>query len=72
MSITHDKHLNPLLNLFIHFRSPISAPQTLSIKGECTFLLLNFWITGLCNSFANCLLKINSFLTASPGGSNYL
>ena len=67
MSITHDKHLNALLNLFIHFRSPISAPQTLSIKGECTFL-----ITGLCNSFANCLLKINSFLTASPGGSDYL
>ena len=29
------------------------APQILSVKGECTFLLLNFLITGLCNSSAN-------------------
>ena len=32
------------------------------IKCECTFLLPNLLITGLCNSPANCLLDIISFL----------
>ena len=35
----------------------------MSIKGEFTFLLLNFLIIGLCNSSANSLLEIFSFLT---------
>ena len=36
----------------------------LSIKGECTFLFSNFLIIGLCNSSANSLFDIFSFLTA--------
>ena len=39
-----------------------SAPQILSIEGECTFLLLTFLIIGLCNSSANPLLEIFSLL----------
>ena len=35
-----------------------SAQQILSIKGECTFLFLNFEITVLFNSSANSLLEI--------------
>ena len=50
MSITHNKNLNPLLNLLIISISARSAPQILSIKGEFTFLLLKFLIIGLCNS----------------------
>ena len=66
MSITHNKNLNPLLNLLINCISTRSAPQILPIKGECTFLLLNFLIIGLCNYFANSLLDIFSFLTVPP------
>ena len=40
-----------------------SAPQILSIQGECTSLFSNFLITGLFNSSANSLLEIFSFLT---------
>ena len=39
------------------------SPQILSTKGECTFVLLNFLITHLCNSSANFLSDIISFLT---------
>ena len=54
MSIAHNKSLNPLLNLHINCISARSAPQILSIKGDCTFLLLNFIIlVGLCNPSAN-------------------
>ena len=35
----------------------------LSIKDECTFLSSNFVIIVWCNSFANSLLEIISFLT---------
>ena len=42
------------------------APQLLSIKGECTFLLLNILIFGLCNSSVNSLLDIISFLSLLP------
>ena len=66
MSITQNKSLNPLLNLFINCISARSAPQILSIKGECTFLLLNFLIIGSCNSSANSLLEIISFLLPLP------
>ena len=56
MSITHNINLNPLLNLLITCISARSARQILSIKGECTFLLLNFLMIGLCNSSINSLL----------------
>ena len=62
MSTTHNKNLNSLLNLLINCISARSAPQILSIKVECTFLFLNFLIIGLCNSYANSLLEIISFL----------
>ena len=38
MSVTHNKNLNRLLNLLINCISARSAPQILSIKGECAFL----------------------------------
>ena len=57
MSIINNKNLNHLLNLLINCISARSAPQIFSIKGECTFLLLNFLIIGLCNSSANYLLE---------------
>ena len=60
MSITHYEDLNPLLNLLINCISATSEPQVLSIKGECTFLFLNFLIIGLCNSSPNSLLDIIS------------
>ena len=56
--MTLNKSLNPLLNLLINCISTKSEPQILSVEGECTFLLLNFLIIGLCNS----LLGIISFL----------
>ena len=58
MSITHNKNLNALLNLFINCISARSASQILSIKIEGTFLFLNFLIIGLCNYSANSLLEI--------------
>ena len=66
MSITHNNNLNPLLNLLINCISARSAPQILCIKGECTFLFLNFLIIGLCNSSANTLFEIFSFLIPLP------
>ena len=59
MSITHNENINSLLNFLNNCISTKSAPQILSIKGECTFLLLNFLIIGLCNSSANYLLEIS-------------
>ena len=64
ISITHKKNLNSLLNLFIDCISTRSATQILSIKGECTFLLLNFRIISLFNTSANSLLGI--FLIPLP------
>ena len=66
MPITHNKNLNPLSNLLINCISAKSVPQIMSIKGDCTLLLLNFLIIGLCNSFANSLLEIFSFLIPLP------
>ena len=66
MSITHNKDLNPLINLIINCISARSAPQILSIKGECTFHLLNFLIISFCNSSADCLFEIFSFLIPLP------
>ena len=62
--MTHNKNLNPLLKLLINCISTRFAPQILSMKDECTFHLLNFLIIGLCNSHANSLLEIISFVIA--------
>ena len=62
ISITHNKKRIPLLNLLIYCISARSAPQILFIKDECTFLFLNFLIIDLCNSSANSLFDIFSFL----------
>ena len=61
MTITHDKNLNPLLNLLINCISVRSVAQILSIKDECTFLFSNSLIIGLSNSYANSLLDMISF-----------
>ena len=71
ISITHNKNLNPLVNLLIKFISARSAPQILSLKNESNFLFLNFLIIGLCDSSANSLLDIISFLIALPDVSFY-
>ena len=47
ISITHNKNLDPLLNLLINCLSVKSAPQILSLNAEYTFLFLNFLIMGL-------------------------
>ena len=47
ISITYNKNLNPLLNLFNSCISVKSTPQILSLNEEYTFLLLNFLIIGL-------------------------
>ena len=62
----HNKYLNLLLYLLFNCISAKSAPQILSIKGDYTFLLLNFLIIGLCNSSANSSLDIISSLTFAP------
>ena len=56
----YHENLNPLSNLLINCISARSGPQLLSIKSECTFLLLNFRKIGLCNSSADSLLEIFS------------
>ena len=66
ISIAHNKNLNPLLNLSFNCISPTSTPQILSIKGECTFLLLKFLLIGLYNSSATFLLGI--FVIPPPQG----
>ena len=47
ISITHNKNLNPLLNLLNNYISPKSAPQILSLNKEYTFLFSNFLVTDL-------------------------
>ena len=66
MSITHNRNLNPILNLLINCISARSTLQILSIKDECTFFFSNFQIIGLCNSCANTLLEIILWLTVRP------
>ena len=51
--IAQNKIGNPFLKLLIN---SMSAPKILSIKNDCTVLLLNFLIIVLCNSSANSLL----------------
>ena len=62
ISTTHNKKRIPLITLLINWISAKSAPQILSIRGECTFLLLNFLIIGFYNSSADSLLGIFSSL----------
>ena len=69
MSITHNENLNPLLNLLTNCISARASPQILSIKNECTYLLLNSRIIEFCNSFVNFLLDITLFLTFPPNFS---
>ena len=66
MSITHNKHLNTLINLLIKCIPARSAPQILSIQDEPTFFLVKFLIIGLCNSSANSLLETISFTILQP------
>ena len=42
ISITHNKNLNPLLNLLNSCISAKSTPQILYLNEEYTFLFLNF------------------------------
>ena len=62
MSIRHNKKQIFVFNLLINCISARSAPQRFSIEGDCTFLLWDFLISGLCSSFTNSLLEIVSFL----------
>ena len=55
-SIAHKRYLIPLLFLLNDCMSTKSTPYILSLNCEYTFLLLNFLITGLCNSSAKILL----------------
>ena len=54
MSITHNKNLNPLLNLLINCISARSAPHISSLNAACTFRFLNFLKMDLCHSSAYC------------------
>ena len=62
---THYK-TNFSIRLLINSISAISSPQILSVKDEYIFLFLNFLITDLCNSSANSLFEMFSFLTLLP------
>ena len=66
ISITHNKKRVPLLSLLLNCVSTRYAPQILPIKGDRTFLFLNFLIIGLCNFSANALLELLSFLAVLP------
>ena len=66
MSIAYNKKRIFLFNLLINFISARSAPEILSMKGECTFPFFNSLIIGLCNSSANFLFQIISFLISVP------
>ena len=48
----------PLFCLLNNWMSAKSTPQILSLNDEYTLRLLNFLITGLCNSLANLTLLI--------------
>ena len=51
-----------LLNVLINRISAGLEPEIFSIKGEFSFLFFNFPIIGLCNSSANSLFAIFSFV----------
>ena len=66
VSVAYNKNLNALLNLLVNCISTRSASQILSRKGEFTFRFLNVLIIGLCNSSADSLVQICSFLIPLP------
>ena len=66
ISITCIKKIIPLLNLLINCIWARSATQTFSIKDKRTFRFLKFLIIGLCNTSANTLFEIFSFLIPLP------
>ena len=67
MSITHNKNLNPLLNLLINCIFASSAPQTFKEWLYFSFLeFLNWFLNWFVHSSANSLLEIFSFLTVLP------
>ena len=55
-----------LLHLFINCISARSGLWVLSLNDECTFLFLNFLITGLYNSSANCSFCLIADLKPLP------
>ena len=61
MSITDNKKRIPLLHLHIKCISARFALQILSMKNECTFLLLDFLMIVVCNSSSNSLLEMFYF-----------
>ena len=62
ISITRNRKRIHFLNLINNYISVRSVPQLLSIKGDFTFLLLDFLIVGLCHSSSNLWSDILSFL----------
>ena len=56
--ITHNKNLNPSLNLLNSCMLVKSTPQILSLNNECTFLFINFLIICLWSSSANCMFSL--------------
>ena len=62
--MTYNKNRNSLLYLLVSCISVRSAPQTLSVKHECTFRFSNVLIVGFCNSSANCWFVNISLLRA--------
>ena len=62
MNGTYNKNLNPLLNLLINFIFAKSTSQILSIKGECTFLLLNFLLKGQGNLIICCMASQENYV----------
>ena len=68
IATANNKKPIPLLNLSISCISARSGPQIFSIKGEFIYLFSSFLITGSCNSSANSLFEIFSFLAPFPEG----
>ena len=66
MPVTHNKNLNPLLNLLINCISARLVPRILPTEDEYAFLCPNFLLVGLRYFCSNSLLKIFSFLIVLP------
>ena len=61
--MTHNKYLNPLLNLLNDCISAKSIPQILSLNEEYTFLFLNFLVTGVMEDLGDKLDIFNNLVT---------
>ena len=62
-SKTHNKKRFAFLNLLINCMSAKWSSETLSIKDECAFCVLNFLIISLCSSSDNTWFDIIRILT---------